>query len=223
LSIAAAVITIALLAYHGGQGTWGATQFSVNASLLRYLLPAFALGSVLAGVGLARLRGDGLTIAVAGVAVLITAALWTTWNGPAGFNTAARQNVQQRVIRDWIVAQSPDDALVVTRLGSKTLFPERRVLTATLMLDGSRVVTDREVLVWEVVPTPAELADDLVLLVQAGYPTYLYNDGSPGWLSPDDLDTIRERLGTDGVGLVDRSTAPLFVGGRVELYEAVTG
>ncbi len=201
--VASGVIFAALFVYHGGQGTFGSNTFAVNASFVRYFLPVFALCSVFAGIALDRLDGDKLTAGLGALALAIASVVWTTSTGPGGIESARRQMENQREDRAEIVAVTPEDALIITRLGSKTIFPVRGVLSATLTLDGSRVITDREVLVWEVVPEPDELVRSLLAMAaETDHPVFVQNDGRTPWLSDDDLAEIAVLLDEAGLRLV---------------------
>ena len=98
--------------------------------------------------------------------------------------------------------------MTISRLGSKTYFPDRPVLTATLMLRGNKVITDREILVWEVVPSVPELAADLITLHQGGYDVFVENDGNEPWLDARDLSHLNRELRPAGIKLVRLPASP---------------
>lgn len=202
----------ALVMYHGGQGTWGSDQFVVNSSFLRYLLPVFALLCVLASGPISRLRGDQLTAALAVGGLVAASVMSTAWSGRGGFEATATQIQSQTLARDQIVDLTPSDAIIVTRLGSKVIFPERAVSTATFLRTGERLIVDRSILVWEILPNMEQLALSLENLGAAGDPVYLFNDGGEPWVNDEDMVELRSLLALRGfeVQPVGPVELPLF-------------
>lgn len=200
------IMIVALVGFHGGQATWGSQEFVVNASLLRYLLVVFAFLSVFGGLALSKLSGQIATAAIALVLLGITSAVWTANDGPAGFLSNSRLIENQARTRDEVVGVVPPDAIIVSRLGSKTFFPERRVISASLLRAGEISDLGPGQSVWELVPSPSQLAASLVALREAGYDVFVHNDGNEPWLRDQDLEELAQRLQTDGLGLTDRST-----------------
>ena len=205
-----AIIFVALFAFHGGQATWGSQSFVVNASLLRYLLIVFALLSVLGGIAVGRWSGERLVLAVPAILLAITSVLTTANSGAAGFLSSERQIENQAATRDEVLQVVPAEAIIVSRLGSKIFFPERRVMSASLLRQGEPAYLDPGQSVWELVPSPQQLAETLATIDGAGYQVFLHNDGA--WLGVDQIDEIDARLAPFGLALVDRSTLnePLF-------------
>lgn len=210
LAVAFGVIFIALFAFHGGQGTWGSHAFVVNASLLRYLLIVFVLLSVFGGLALDRLSAERLAIVLPVALLTLTWTLSTANSGAAGFLSNARQIESQAAVRENVLAVVPPDGIIVSRLGSKTFFPARRVMSASLLRGGATVNLTSGQSVWELVPSPEQLAEAFISVHESGFEVFLHNDGQ--WLAEDQLEAVDSELSAHGLTLVDRSTIsePLF-------------
>lgn len=210
LAVAFGVTLVSLFAFHGGQGTWGAQAFVVNASLLRYLLIIFVLLSLFGGLALDRLKSERLMVAVPLVLLAISWAISSANSGAAGFLANARQIDNQALVRENVLGIVPTDAIIVSRLGSKTFFPQRRVMSASLMRGGQIADLKAGQSVWELVPAPAQLAAAFASIHDADYQLFLHNDGE--WLDEGQLDLIENELRGFGLTMADRSTLsdPLF-------------
>ena len=196
-----AVTMMALVTYHGGQGTWGVDRFVVNASFLRYLLPVFALLCVLASGPLSRLRANQLTAALVIGGLVANSVMSTAWSGRGGFEATAAQVLSQQEERDQIIELTPSDAIIVTRLGSKVVFPARAASTATFLRTGERLIADRSILVWEILPSVEQLAESLESFTAGSDPIYLFNDGGDPWVGDDDMVELRRLLAARGLGI----------------------
>ncbi len=217
LAWATPLVTVPLVLYHGGQGLWGSVAFATNSSFLRYLIPVFALWCLLAAWLLDKLAARSAVWrdrAIAIAAVIALLALRTSFTGAGGVEDlrvgVPAQAGQAQVVFD----HTPSDALVITRTGSKALWPDRRTLNATLLYDGPPI-TDEKILVWDVVPSPERLADVAGRLVTGGHDVFVYDDGpGEGWLTDADIGELRHGLQAFGLDLVDtlpeRETSPLY-------------
>jgi hypothetical protein len=198
IAIATPLISVPLVLYHGGQGLYGSVGFVTNSSFLRYLLPVFALWALLVGWLLHRVASRPSPVwrdrAVAIAAVVGLAAMWTTYDADGGIRQLRQGVPYQGLLTQVVLNRTPPDALIISRTGSKVLWPERRVLSATLLYDGP-TITDDKVLIWDVVPSPARVAQVSADLVTTGHDVYLYDDGAaPGWLDDHAIDAIRASL-----------------------------
>lgn len=216
-ALATPLVSLPLVVYHGGQGLWGSVGFTTNSSYLRYLLPVFALWCLLAGWLLDRVAGrpspvwrDRVLALTAAIAAL---AMWTTYDGPSGVRQLEDGVPYQGFLTQVVIDRTPPDALVISRTGSKILWPERNVLTATLLYDGD-AITDEKILLWDVVPSAERLAQVSGDLVDDGHDVFIYDDGaSPGWLSNRDITEIRAALAVRGMRLrvtVTDAVPPLY-------------
>ncbi len=205
LAIATPVLSAPLVLYHGGQGLYGSVGFVTNSSFLRYLLPLFTLWALLVGWLLHDLMTRTSPVwrdrAIACTVAIASLAMWTTYAADGGIRQLRQGVPYQGFLTQVVLDRTPPDAFIISRTGSKVLWPERRVLSATLLYDGPPI-TDDKILIWEVVPSPARVAAVSADLADGGGDVYLYNDGEdPGWLDAGDLDVVRADLRERGYRL----------------------
>ena len=188
-----------VVVYYGGRVSWGSSNFVVNASFPRYMLPAVAMACVFWGF----LWHSGNTYARAALGVAVVAlgavSLHTVVTGPAGVAATRRAVVQHEVQRALVLANTPPDALIITKHGSKVFWPARQTLTATFLVRDSGDVAAMDTAVWNVVPSTQRLADVAVRLVEQGEDVYI--DNLDRWLSAAQLKAIAEDLQRRGVEL----------------------
>ena len=205
LAIATPVLSVPLVLYHGGQGLYGSVGFVTNSSFLRYLLPLFTLWALLVGWLLHDLMTRPSPVwrdrAVACVAAVAALSMWTTYAAAGGIRQLRQGVPYQGFLTQVVLDRTSPDSFIISRIGSKVLWPERRVLSATLLYDGPPI-TDDKILIWEVVPSASRVADVSADLADDGRDVYLYNDGNdPGWLDAGDLDVVRADLRERGYRL----------------------
>lgn len=198
LAIAVPLISIPLIVYHGGQGLYGSVGFVTNSSFLRYLLPAFALWALLVGWLLDCIASRPSPVwrdrALLAAAVIAVVSMWTTIDADGGVRQLRQGVPYQSFLARVVLDRTSPDSLIITRTGSKVLWPQRHVLTATMLYDGP-AISDDKILIWDVLPSPERLADVSGDLVDEGYDVYLYDDGDdPGWLTGKDIATLRAEL-----------------------------
>ncbi len=217
LAIAAPAVSIPLVLYHGGQGLYGSVGFVTNSSFLRYLLPLFTIWALLVGWMLDRVASRPSPVwrdrAFAVTAIVAGVAMWTTYAGNGGIRQLRQGVPLQGFLTQIVLDRTPPDAFVISRTGSKVLWPERRVLSATMLYDGPPI-TDEKILIWDVVPSPERVADVSADLVADGHEVYVYDDGNePGWLGDADIEVLRSELAERGMRLrvvVQTSVPPLY-------------
>jgi hypothetical protein len=217
LAIATPLVSVPIVVYHGGQGLWGSVGFTTNSSFLRYLLPVFALWCLLAAWLVEQIARRPSPVwrdrALALVALVAAAGAWTTYDAAGGVRSLRAGVPLQDFLTQVVLDRTPPDALIISRTGSKVLWPERTVLSATLLYDGP-TITDDKVLIWDVVPSAERVADVSASLVEAGHDVYVYDDGTaPGWLTEADIAEIRDSLRARGMRLratVRSEVPPLY-------------
>lgn len=217
LAIATPLVSVPLVAYHGGQGLYGSVGFVTNSSFLRYLLPLFAFWTLLVGWQLDRIARRPSPVwrdrAIAAIALVSGVALWTTYDADGGIRQLKQGVPYQGLLTQVVLDRTPPDALIISRTGSKVLWPDRNVLSATLLYDGP-VITDDKILIWDVVPSPERIAQVSADLAAADHDVYIYDDGPfPGWLDEQAISTIRRDLAAAGFRLrlvVVETVPPLY-------------
>lgn len=184
----------AYLAFMAARPLWGIDEFRVNASLLRYGLPLFALVAVLAastvaGVAPRRWR----VLAWSGASLTVLLGLAATFLVPEGPLQIRADTVTGVRLRHAVLAATPPGAVVLTARGDKFLWPDRSTLTVAYLVRGDGRVGDDDP-IYTAVPSPALVADVLARLVERGEQTYVWNDG---WLDPADptLDQLTRARG----------------------------
>jgi hypothetical protein len=181
------------LTFMAARPLWGMDEFRVNASLLRYGLPLFALAAVLAASTVARLAPRRWQVLVwSGACLSVLLSLAATFLAPEGPLQIRAETVTGVRLRHAVLAATPPGAVVLTARGDKFLWPARSTLTVAYLVRGDGRVGDDDP-IYTAVPSPAVVADVLARLVERGEPAYVWNDG---WLNPADptLDRlIRER------------------------------
>jgi hypothetical protein len=193
-------VTIVIVAYAGTRNLTGAKHFTVASSFLRYLLPSFALFSIFAGAAIAR-RATAVKVGAFAVAVVVAAlAMHTNVYSNGGVKQTEADVRLRRLQSDAVFNHTPDDAIVISQLGSKALWPNRQVLsTAFLVKNDHPVTVADETNVWSLRPSPERLTDVIVRLTRAHFHVYLLNDQT--WLKSTRLADLRTNLGENHVGM----------------------
>lgn len=143
--------------YYFPHDAWGATTPALNASVLRYLLPAFAIWILFLCRSALLLRIGGLV--KAGMVVVLLAAFGTSvWSGPAGIARTRWAVSALAAQRNQILLATEPDALIATTRMDKALFPERQTLTMAYLIQNERPVVVGDSIVWDMVPDPVRFA-----------------------------------------------------------------
>ena len=175
--------TLVLGWYYGFKDAWGSSEVQLNASVLRYLLPASAFLYVfLAGACVSAARRWGVGIYVL-PALIVVASASASYNGPAGVAETASSVAFLRDVRNEVVAATPENAVIASRLFDKTLFPYRTTMTATYMLNNEAPIEKGSRETWDFVPGPHRFADVAITVTDAGIPFYVIPDGRFGSLA----------------------------------------
>jgi hypothetical protein len=217
LAIAVPLISLPLIVYHGGQGLYGSVGFVTNSSFLRYLLPVFALWALFVGWLLDRIAARPSPVwrdrAILAAIVVAALSMWTTIDADGGVRQLRQGVPYQSFLARVVLDRTSPDSLIITRTGSKVLWPQRHVLTATMLYDGP-AISDDKILIWDVLPSPERLAEVSGDLVEDGYDVYFYDDGDdPGWLTGKDVAIVRAELARRDLRLrtvVRNAVPPLY-------------
>lgn len=196
--LAAAALVVA---FHIGHPAWGRDRTVVNASILRYLLPATAIGFAFLAHEIA---GIGRRLRVLLVALLVAGSLFTAVFGYAGVAARGRFVRWHSDIRADVIANTEPDALVAAKLADKYLFPERQTLTLTYLVDNESHVALGSTRAWDHVPTAHRFANVAARIVAEGIPLYFLDDTEIDRLSVSYQDALsREGLTLERVGDLD--------------------
>jgi hypothetical protein len=161
-----------LLLYYFPHDAWGATTPALNASVLRYLLPAFAIWILFLCRSLLMLRVSGFAKAAIVVVVLAGFGM-SIWSGAAGVAHTRRSVSGLAALRSEILAAAEPDAIVATTRMDKTLFPERQTLTMTYLIQNEEPITASDSIVWELMPDPQRFAAVAAYIHRQGIRLYL--------------------------------------------------
>lgn len=192
LALATIAVTVAIFCYAGTRNVTGATAFTAGSSLLRYLLPGFALLAIFGAAAVAR-RSTAVQVGAFVVAVVIAGvAMHTNVDAIGGVRENRAAVARSRADADAIIHSTPADAIIITRLYSKVLWPRRQVLsTAFLIHNETAIHLSDDASVYYLHPPTARLVDVIARLVHEGRRVYLYNDG--GWMNGVEYtDLVRE-------------------------------
>jgi hypothetical protein len=186
-------VTLLIIGYAGTRNLTGATSFTVSSSFLRYMLPTFALFSIFAAGSVAR-SARAVKIGAVVVAIAVAAlAMHTNINAQGGVRQTDADVKLRRLQSQTVIAHTPADAIVITQLASKALWPNRQVLSTAFLVKNQKPVTVAdETNVWSLRPSTARLADVIERLVQAHLHVYLLDDQS--WLKGPGFDDLSNRL-----------------------------
>jgi hypothetical protein len=168
--------TAALIAYYLPQDAWGWNTPQVNASILRYLLPALALWTVFL---VAMVLGwSQLPVIVRGFALagLVGMYGWTSWSGPAGVQQVYGVVDRIQEMEERIVPATEPDALIAVRIMDKVIFPDRQTLTMTYLLDNEEPIDKGRKQTYQFIPDAQRFADVAVRVFERGIPLYLLAD-----------------------------------------------
>lgn len=191
-------ITLMLIGYAGTRNLTGANSFTVSSSFLRYLLPSFALLAIFAGAAIAN-RAKVLQIIAFGLAcVVASVAMFTNVYATNGVKQTRHDVELGRLVASAVFNNTPEDAIVITALASKVLWPKRQTLSTAFLVKNRHPVTVRdETSVWSLRPTVSRLTDVITRLVRQKHHVYLLDDQA--WLQPLDFADLTARLGTGGI------------------------
>jgi hypothetical protein len=186
-------VTLLIVGYAGTRNLTGATSFTVSSSFLRYMLPSFALFSIFAAASIAHTRRAVQVTAVVVAVAVAGLAMHTNINAQGGVRQTDADVRLRKLQSATVIADTPKDAIVITQLASKALWPNRQVLSTAFLVKNRKPVTvDDETNVWSLRPTSERLADVIQRLVHADLHVYLLDDQS--WLSGPDFDDLSSRL-----------------------------
>jgi hypothetical protein len=186
-------ITLMLIGYAGTRNLTGANSFTVSSSFLRYLLPAFALLAIFAGAAIAN-RAKVIQIIAFGLAcVIASVAMFTNIYATNGVKQTRHDVRLGRLTASAVFNSTPDDAIIITALASKVLWPKRQTLSTAFLVKNTHPVTVRdETSIWSLRPTVPRLTDVITRLVREGHHVYLLDDQA--WLQPLQFDDLRVQL-----------------------------
>lgn len=210
--------SLLITAYYIPQDAWGSTTPAINASSLRYILPATAIWTIFLAWGAGRLwQGASRTryarwlvgvltasIVVANVAIILV--------GPQGL--AQTQTYRKRIsfVRTAVERVTEADALVMTRYNDKVIWPYRQTLTATFMVQNEEEVTKEPGETWVPVPSAARLTEVALITMDRGIPMYVVD------LQRWDIRRYKTALSAEGLVLRRLRTGPGGARGHVRVY-----
>jgi hypothetical protein len=170
-------MTMMFVAYYGQQDAWGYREAQLNASVLRYLLPAFALLMVFAAGMISQAAARWCRALYLVPAIFVVAAGWSAYAGPGGVRQTYDYVRKTSVVHDQVVAATPPDAVIASRIMDKVLYPDRQTLTLTYAIQNQAPFSKGSHETWDFVPSPQRFADVTVTMTKAGVPVYFLPDG----------------------------------------------
>ena len=191
-------ITLMLIGYAGTRNLTGANTFTVSSSFLRYLLPSFALLAIFAGAAIANRAKVIKVVAFALACVVASVAMFTNIFATNGVKQTRHDVGLGRLVASAVFNNTPDDAIVITELASKVLWPKRQVLSTAFLVKNSEPVDVKdETSIWSLRPSVPRLADVITRLVRQKQHVYLLDDQA--WLQPLDFADLIAKLGTSRI------------------------
>jgi hypothetical protein len=173
-----------LAAYYGQQDAWGYASAQLNASVLRYLLPGFALLFVF-GAGMASRAADRWGWGVYALpALLFVAAIWQVQTAPGGVREVHQAIDRSTEVREEIVAKTEPDAVIASRIMDKVIFPHRQTLTLTFAIHNEQPLDKGDLETWEHFAGPERFAEVAAEMEARRIPFYFLNDPRIGPLEP---------------------------------------
>jgi hypothetical protein len=169
---------LVLGAYYSGKDAWGITSFQLNASVLRYMLPAFALSYVFLGKAAYELARRVPSVSRSALILFVVISGYYSLVGPSGVLSGYRSIEQQQDLRTQVLAATESDSIVASRLMDKALYPERQTLTLTYTIHNETPVAKGDRQTYDFVPDPERFATVSVAIHDAHVPFYLLADGS---------------------------------------------
>jgi hypothetical protein len=173
-----------LIAYYGQQDAWGYKSPQVSASVLRYLLPGFALATVFAASACVSAARSWGWPAYAVPVALIIAGGWYAKTAPGGIDQSHAVIERSTVLERQVVGATESDSVIAVRIMDKVLFPERQTLTLTYAIQNEQPFPKGDRETWDYVPSPARFAEVALTMNGAGIPVYLLPDERLGDLRP---------------------------------------
>ena len=204
-------ISVIVIAYAGTRNLTGADKFTVSSSFLRYMLPSFALLAIFAGAAVAN-RSRAVRVAAFVLACAIASvSMFTNVFATNGVKQTRHDVKAGNSVARAVINATPKDAIVITQLASKVLWPERQTLSTAFLVKNHRPVTVKdETKVWSLTPSVPRLADVITRLARERHHVYLLDDQS--WLKSVELGDLTTRLAAADI----KVTTILF--GRVILF-----
>lgn len=190
--IALMLISFLLTVYYLPQDAWGWTTPQVSASLLRYLLPALAIWTLLFVYGLLQSVKYPMAAAVV-ICGLVALYGWTSWSAPGGVQVTYNAIAKVRQTQDAVVANTEPDAIIATRIMDKGIFPERQTLTLLYVMDNAEPIKKGRLVTWKFLPDSERFADVGIRVYEAGIPIYLLADFD--WHIAKEYDTALQERG----------------------------
>jgi hypothetical protein len=169
-----------LLAYYGQQDAWGYASAQLNASVLRYLLPGFALLMVFGAGVLAQMAqrwGWGLYLVPA---AFVAVTVWQVQTAPGGVGEVQSVIDRSAEVQRQVVAATEPDAVIASRIMDKVLFPQRQTMTLTFAMQNEEPLDKGNSETWEFVAPPGRFAAIAVQMDARGIPFYLLRDAHLG-------------------------------------------
>lgn len=177
LVAALVMAAVALLVTHAGLETWGSAHAAINASFIRYALPAVGIGLALLAVAVVPGEGRRRTAVALGAGLLIAASIWTAVAGPVALLVRHDELDTGRWVRAAVLEHTPPDALVAAGVSDRVLFPQRQTLTLAHLATPDEVIRLEVARSrWDQVPTPARFADVAARVLERDIPLYLLHD-----------------------------------------------
>jgi hypothetical protein len=173
-----------ILVYYGQQDAWGYKSPQLNASVLRYLLPGFALLTVFAGGLIASLAHRwGRRVYLAPITIIFLS-VWMVETGPGGVREVYSAVDRSEELRTEVVAVTDPDAVIAVRIMDKVLFPDRQTLTLTYAVQNEEPVSKGELETWDHVPSPERFAEIATEMYRRGVSLYFLPDARTGPVAP---------------------------------------
>jgi hypothetical protein len=185
---ALAAVTLAVVAilflYYGQQDAWGYESVQLSASILRYMLPGFALLTVFGAGAASRAAGRWGWGIYAVPAMLFGICIWQMMTAPGGVSEMHKIISRSTDVQEQVVAATEPDAVIASRIMDKVIFPQRQTMTLTYAMRNEEPLDKGNRETWDFIAGPDRFAHIAAVMAWNGIPFYLLNDVRIGPLEP---------------------------------------
>lgn len=210
--------SLLIAAYYIPQDAWGSTSPAVNASSLRYILPATALWTIFLAWGAVRVweRLGRAAYARLGIVALIAALLVTNvatmTTGPQGLAVTQKYRTRISFLRRAVERVVEPGGVVMTRYNDKVIWPHRQTLTGTLAVHNEEEVVKPPGETWTPMPSPARFTEIAAAMTERDIPLYVVD------LLRPKIERYVIELADEGLTLQRLRTGPGGRRGPIRIY-----
>ena len=177
LIVALLTATGVYVVYHAGMNTWGSNRPAVNASFIRYTLPAVGLWTLFLAYSAVRMMGRRRLVILGLCVGMIGASSFTAVNSFAGVRYRRQAADEALLISKSVAKITERDALIASRVSDRFIFPIRQTLTMTYLIDGTGPIEASDSgIAWDLLPSVGRFVGVAQHIHAQGIPLYVVGD-----------------------------------------------